>query len=528
MVVSKKRLDNGPPPSLTGETQPTARGCPFDSARLWGLDNSSQVTSDTAAKAAAGKSSAACSKSRSTRSAMQDVAEASQSRPHLTTPGANQHCTPVKMTCLPSTLLSKDYFGVKLYQRVLVFVLNVFLTPVLLVGWSVSIYVYPCLVNLTGSCLCGLLFKIPGFKDWCTYTDFDFSANDANAGKTNCKWVRLQNVQTPGDSRAKTISHLFNKIEPSDIAQGALGDCWLLAALATLAERPELIEKCFVTRSFNPRGKYQLRLLDQKAAKPRWTNVTVDDLIPCDESKSPLFCKPKGNEMWPLLIEKAFAKMRGGYHAIEGGWSLDAMQTITGFKGECFDIKSNSSNDLFFKLKKMHDAGCIMACGSKGEDKTRELGRDSVQGSIVGGHAYSILGMYAPTLTTEKVLLLKLRNPWGTFEWKGDWGDKSPLWQTHPGVGLTIGRPKDVDDGIFYIAWHDFARHYSNVDVLYPDTSLADLHLTVHEEAGVVLGPVVGCVAGCASFWCLCGGPYALLCAQTSAEKQAELAMNRA
>ena len=24
--------------------------------------------------------------------------------------------------------------------------------------------------------------------------------------------------------------------------------------------------------------------------------------------------------------------------------------------------------------------------------------------------------------------LIKVRNPWGDFEWKGDWGDDSELW----------------------------------------------------------------------------------------------------
>ena len=48
---------------------------------------------------------------------------------------------------------------------------------------------------------------------------------------------------------------------------------------------------------------------------------------------------------------------------------------------------------------------------------------------IVGLSSYSLLA--ATELIDKKkkkVKLVKLRNPWGKFEWEGDWSDKSDCW----------------------------------------------------------------------------------------------------
>ena len=54
--------------------------------------------------------------------------------------------------------------------------------------------------------------------------------------------------------------------------------------------------------------------------------------------------------------------------------------------------------------------------------------------------------------------MLKLRNPWGSGEWQGDWSDKSQLWtpQIKQQVKFTEG-----DDGVFFIEFGDYLQHFS-------------------------------------------------------------------
>ena len=67
--------------------------------------------------------------------------------------------------------------------------------------------------------------------------------------------------------------------------------------------------------------------------------------------------------------------------------------------------------------------------------------------------------------------LLKLRNPWGSSEWQGDWSDKSDKWDEKTKAMLNM---VDAEDGIFFIPFQDYVEHFRGTAISY-ESGFSDL-----------------------------------------------------
>jgi len=261
----------------------------------------------------------------------------------------------------------------------------------------------------------------------------------------------------------------------------------------------------------------------------------VDELIPCavrpwyERKAKPLFAKVEapGHAVFTLMLEKAFAKMRGSYQALAGGTCAWAWRAITGslvqhrftksgadswqplttnrdFKADKpFDVSSVSFRSFASELSQNEglQSGSVTfadlsywRCGAPraGQEFFSEMVRFVQEGSlvcastaskgdrsrprpdgIVDNHVYTVLKACTSKLPSSKGLrVLRLRNPHGTGKWKGRWSNGSIEWQQSPGVLDELAH-QFSDDGCFCMDWNDFQAIFKDVQVCPIDRSYA-------------------------------------------------------
>ncbi|XP_029984035.1 calpain-3b isoform X2 [Sphaeramia orbicularis] len=264
----------------------------------------------------------------------------------------------------------------------------------------------------------------------------------------------------------------------TDICQGELGDCWLLAAIACLTLNEKLLYRVIPPdQSFteNYAGIFHFQFWRYG----EWVDVIVDDQIPTNKNQLVFTKSFRKNEFWSALLEKAYAKLHGSYEALKGGNTLEAMEDFTGGVTEFFEL-SEAPKELFMIMKKAMQRGSLMGC-SIDVFSASEMESRTDQG-LIRGHAYSIIALEECDENGKdtKIRLIRLRNPWGFVLWKGPWCANSKEWSTISIADRENLKKQTIEQSEFWMSFNDFKRNFTKLEIcnLTPDTLQGDERLS--------------------------------------------------
>lgn len=230
-----------------------------------------------------------------------------------------------------------------------------------------------------------------------------------------------------------------------DVRQGAIGDCYFPAAMASLAFwKPEAIKNAIKD---NGDGSYTVKFHDNDrwgGGSGRPVEIKVDGDLYARAWGGPAYgsslggsTEPDKMELWFPLIEKAYAQWKGSYETIGGGGIAgEVMGHVLGKSYDYVSLNSGNKERVYDQIKAAAAQGRPMAAGTYGTDQADRY----TNTGVYANHAYSVMG----TEEENGVKYVKLRNPWGQSEYGHD----------------------GQNDGFFRIELDKFAELYRAVHII--------------------------------------------------------------
>jgi hypothetical protein len=222
------------------------------------------------------------------------------------------------------------------------------------------------------------------------------------------------------------------RIDFRDPMQGAIADCYLLAAMIAIAwVRPEYWERR-VTQQLG--GSTSLRCDFWQVGPPRvQRSVEVSPRLPFNGNQRLYAYSRDGQETWPTLYEKAYVEWKVARDA-DGEPTVDHYRQIAvGFPDQaCTELVGIESDVAYVSplaalLGRCAPARPVTGGQSRvtrvpmtawtygGEDGARYLAAKphyTVESQLAAGHAYALLGWHRRASDGAEFVIL--RNPWGS------------------------------------------------------------------------------------------------------------------
>jgi calpain-15 len=206
--------------------------------------------------------------------------------------------------------------------------------------------------------------------------------------------------------------------------------------------------------------------------------IIVDDYIPYNTKfRCPEFAGKKTNNIWPILLEKAWAKVNGSYEDIVTGHTSESLGFFIPYpviKYRHEELKTNEEKQLWNTLQDSIENEYLIVATTNSEEEKEDMVVDvstRTKKGLPSNHCFSITAHYVLKVRGKYVNLLQINNPWDKQEWKGAWSDFDPMWTTSLKSAVKFHRKRK---GEFFMTFKDFLKYFHSTNICKFDPFLTE------------------------------------------------------
>ena len=222
-------------------------------------------------------------------------------------------------------------------------------------------------------------------------------------------------------------------------------------AISLLTSFPNLIAKIFKTKTINEDGLYELYIY----YNGEYQILLIDDYFPfIRNSNKLLFSKPKKEEIWLLLLEKAYAKVNGGYGSLFNCDINSILILFTGFPCERLNFFDIDNDDLDNIIRINKQKNLVFVYPSEEGEKN----------GIIKNKSYQLIEIFDIGGNEENLKLIKLRNFFDYQSYKGDYCPSSEL--LNEDIKRIINyNPEEKE--VIYMSLENLKTNFSKITIMH-------------------------------------------------------------
>lgn len=255
--------------------------------------------------------------------------------------------------------------------------------------------------------------------------------------------------------------------EVNDPIQGALGDCYFIAALSSVAwARPYTIVNMARPSGWGNEDSPVHKVTFYANGNGAAQSVEVSENVPVTKTtRNWVYARSlDATEIWPAVMEKAYAKWRTNnltdfpnYPAISGGDPALACAQLIGGNRTYKTNSGTSAGDLWSFVRANSLSRRTVNPMVAWTYASQPSGTNYQSARVVANHAYSVLGW--DYYNNEQYIVL--RNPWGTHHATLD--TRAGVWSAHH-ISYSAAVPLNTN-GVFAMKVATFKKYFAKTAV---------------------------------------------------------------